>query len=219
MNLSHSYSSLKMFENCPLSYQRQRILKDVKYVQGAEAEVGERIHKQLEDRIKMETALPAESAALEPAVQAILKAREKGGEVSTEREMVLNPSLEVTTWWAKDAWIRSKIDVLVRFDDSAIVIDWKTGKRRPDFAQLELFALQVFAHHPLIDRVTSAFVWTKEVKQDKEVYTREQAPVLWENFLSRVRRVEQAAEKNIWPARPSGLCNWCPCKPTCGYAK
>ena len=31
------------------------------------------------------------------------------------------------------------------------------------------------------------------------------------------RRIEQAAEANVWPAKPSGLCRFCPCSKLCPH--
>lgn len=92
-----------------------------------------------------------------------------------------------------------------------------TGKRRPDFTQLELFALQVFSHYPDVESVTSAFLWLKDNAIDKEVYTRDEAPVMWSRLLRRVHTIEDSLEKEKWPANPSGLCNYCPAKHICKY--
>jgi hypothetical protein len=43
--LAHSYSSIKMFENCPKNYFHQRIEKSVKDSGNAVTAYGERIHK------------------------------------------------------------------------------------------------------------------------------------------------------------------------------
>lgn len=93
-----------------------------------------------------------------------------------------------------------------------------TGKRRPDFSQLELFALQTFVHFPKVQTVHSKFLWIKEGKSDSEVYTRDKMPILWEKLLTRIKRIEKAAETNTWPAKPSGLCPWCPVL-TCKHRK
>jgi CRISPR/Cas system-associated exonuclease Cas4 (RecB family) len=219
MQLSHSFSSIKLFENCPLRYYHQRIAKTVKD-QGGEASLhGERIHKFLEERLKGVLAeLPPEARNLEPVVDSIVRMIGNGS-LDVEREMTLNSDLQPTGWWAPDAWIRSKLDVNIIKGSSAIVMDWKTGKRRPDFTQLELFALQVFAHHPEVTSVTSTFVWTQGMAMDKEVYHRDDAHKMWEKLLSRIQRIEQAAESENWPAKPSGLCQYCPCKSFCDYAK
>ena len=215
-NLSHSFSALKMYENCPKRYYHQRILKEVKD-QGGEATIwGERVHKFLEDRLAKATELPQEVARYDPLCQSIIKLA-TGGELLVEQQLTLNEKLEITSWYAKDAWMRSIVDVLVVQGDEAVMFDWKTGKRRPDFSQLELFALQVFKHYPEVKRVRTAFVWLKDLSMDNEAYTRADEPDLWSRLMRKVVRIEKSLETNRWPAKPSGLCNWCPCKNFCEY--
>lgn len=219
MQLSHSFSSIKMYENCPLRYYHQRIAKTVKD-QGGEASLhGERVHKFLEERLKgVVEELPPELANLEPVVDTVVK-MVGDGSLFIEQEMTLNAGLTPTGWWDPDAWIRSKLDVLIIKGSTAVVMDWKTGKRRPDFTQLESFALQVFAHYPIVELVTGAFVWTQDMTTDKELYRRRDSHQLWEKLLDRIRRIELSAEHDKWPAKPSGLCRYCPCKDFCDYAK
>ena len=163
-------------------------------------------------------ASPPEARNLEPVVS-VIRAMIGSGQLHVEKEMTLTTELTPTGWWDADAWIRSKLDVLILKGPSAIVMDWKTGKRRPDFTQLELFALQVFAHHPEVEVVTSTFVWTQDLTTDKEVYHKRDAHVYWTRLLDRIVRIEQAAAEDNWPAKPSGLCQYCPCKNFCQYAK
>lgn len=216
--LSHSYSSLKLYENCPYRYYHQRIAKTV-VDKGGEASIyGERVHHNLEDRINDKIELPDELKHVEPIV-ASLEKLSTGGELRAELEMTLTQDLTPTTWWANDAWMRSKLDVFISKDSKAIVADWKTGKRYPDFSQLELFALQVFAHYPQVTTVTSSFIWLKDIAMDKEQYTRDDTPRLWGKVITKVNRIEQSLDKDNWPARPSGLCKFCPCKNFCEFAR
>lgn len=216
--LSHSYSALKMYENCPKNYFHQRIEKSVKDSGNAVTAYGERVHKSLELRLGEGTELTRETKAYASLVEAIEKLAVGADALTVEEEMTLNESLVPTGWWDGDAWLRSKIDVLVRKGPDAVMFDWKTGKRRPDFDQLELFAVQVFEHYPHIERVKTTFVWLKEMKMDHETYTRDQLPDLWEKILRKIKRIEGSVEHDNWPAKPSGLCNWCPCKTFCEYA-
>lgn len=218
VKLSHSYSSIKMFENCALQYYHVRIAKTV-INKGGEATIwGERVHKQLEDRLKNNVDLLPESAMHEPAVVALEKLT-GSGTLFVEREATLNKDLQPTGWWDHDAWLRSKLDVLILRGPTAYVFDWKTGKRRPDFSQLELFALQVFTHEPAVQVVHSKFLWLKDGVTDHEKYTRDMMPVMWEKLLGRIKRIEQAAAANVWPARPSGLCAYCPARHLCEFAR
>ena len=215
--LTHSYSSIKMYDNCPKRYFHQRIAKHVTD-QGGEATLyGERLHKMLEERLRDDVDLPAEAATYAPLVDAVLRSA-GNGTLMVEQEMTLNRKLKPTGWWDKDAWMRSKLDVLVLKGKRAIVLDWKTGKRRPDFDQLELFALQVFAHHKDVDEVSSGFVWLKDQAIDRNTYSRDNAGELWSNLLNKVSRIERSLHSEDWPAKPSGLCKFCPARHLCDFA-
>jgi hypothetical protein len=170
MKLAHSYSSIKLFENCPLRYYRQRIKKDVVDEGGEASKHGERIHAFLEKRLKG-SDLDPEVAKYEPLCAAVERAA-KDGELCIEQELVLTERLVPTGWWEPDAWLRSKLDVLIIAGADAVVMDWKTGKRNPDFFQMELFAAQVFKHYPEVQRVKTSLVWLKTLEMDTETYTR-----------------------------------------------
>jgi hypothetical protein len=215
--LTHSYSALKMFENCPKRYNEQRILKLVKDEGGEASIYGERIHKHLEDKLMGVAELPPELSKYTALCEKLMATDTTFA--MAEQELTLNNKLHPTGWWDEDAWLRSKIDVLLIKGSRAIVIDWKTGKRRVDFFQLELFAVQIMSHYPEVNAVTSTFIWLKSDETDSETYTREMLPQLWQNVMVRIKRIEDAKKANVWPAKPSGLCGWCPCKPTCAYAR
>ena len=216
--LAHSFSALKLYENCPKRYYHQRITKEVKDSVGEATLYGERVHKHLEDYLKTGAALPDDSVKLQPLCDTFRTSAGDGG-FFVEQEYTLNKDLQETGWWDADAWLRFKLDVLVvRDNGTAIVADWKTGKRRPDFDQLEMFALAVFSFWPAVNKVTSVFVWTKENAMDKETYKREHIDDMWTRLLTRINRVEKSLETDVWPAKPSGLCRYCPCKDFCEFA-
>jgi len=217
MRLSHSYSSLKLYENCPKRYLHQRVLKEVQDEGGEASKYGERIHEALELRLKEDKTLPQESARYEPLCQSILKASE-GGVLEVEQELTLTENLTPTGWWDADAWLRSKLDILIIKGDTAIVMDWKTGKRRPDFTQLELFALQVFKHFPEVKAVKSTFIWLKDMSMDTETYSREDSNAMWASLMERINRIYESLEHDNWPPKPSGLCRYCPARHMCEYA-
>lgn len=218
VSLSHSYSSLKMYANCPYRYYHQRIAKTVTDPGGEATQFGERVHKSIEEYVRDSQPLSREAEGYSNLVDTV-RASVAGVTPLVEQELTLNKDLQPTGWWDADAWLRSKLDILVIRDNKAIVIDWKTGKRRPDFDQLELFALQTFAHYPDVDSVTSIFVWLKEDAIDKDVYSREQAPAMWEKLLAKITRIEQSVEHDNWPTKPSGLCRFCPCRNFCESAR
>lgn len=218
MRLAHSYSSIKLYENCPLRYFRQRVVKDVVDEGGEASKHGERIHAFLENRLKDNTDLPQEIAQYDTLCKAVERLAE-GGVLEVERELVLNDNLMPTGWWDADAWIRSKLDVLVIKGNDAVVMDWKTGKRNPDQFQMQLFAVQVFKHFPEVQRVKTSLVWLKDMSMDSEQYTRLDANKLWADIMKRIQRIHTSLEHDNWPAKPSGLCRFCPARHDCDYAR
>jgi len=216
--LAHSYSSLKLYENCPLRYYRQRVKKDVVDKGGPASIAGDRIHKQLEDRIAHGTELPEETAHNEPLIRKLEKY--KNWTLIAEQELALDKKLKPTGWWDEDAWFRGKIDVLLLNEDQtkAVVLDWKTGKRRPDMFQMEIFAAMVFAHYNSVQNVETTLVWLKDRAVDKLSVSRKERGFIWQEILKKVKRVEKSLEHDTWPAKPSGLCPYCPARSTCNYA-
>lgn len=214
--LAHSYSSIKDYEQCPLKYQQQRIVKSFKNPPNQYSAHGERVHKDFENHVRDGTPLPPDLIKYAP-----LLAKFIGREVSCEREVVLTEELKPTTWWAPDAWLRGKLDLYVRLTSTtAAVFDWKTGKHRPDFDQMELFALFVWAHDPEIQEVRTALIWTQCDKMDTQTYTREaDANRLWAKHLGKIRKIYESVEKDVWPAKPSGLCGYCGYQPQCVYGR
>lgn len=213
--LSHSYSAIKLFENCPLRYYKQRIEKSI-VDKGSEASAhGERVHKSFEDRIKEKKPLPPELGPKERVVQAI---EELGGVLEAEKELVLTSDLTPTTWFADNAWLRTKIDVFSNHGDKAIILDWKTGARRPDFFQLELYAVQAFIHFPELKACNVGFVWLRDETNDTEIYRRRDFEPLLKEVQERIKRIEDAVAEDVWPAKPGPLCKFCPAKDNCMYA-
>jgi len=218
MKLSHSYSSIKLYENCPYRYFRQRVLKDVVDEGGEASKHGERVHAYLEHRLKSNNLLPQEIAHYEPLCQSVERLAE-GGDLHIEHEMVLTENLTPTGWWETDAWLRSKLDILVINDTIANVMDWKTGKRNLDQFQMQLFAAQVFQHFPDVQTVRTSLVWLKTMEMDTETYYRAQTNDLWADVMKRIQRIYKSLEHDNWPMKPSGLCRFCPARHDCVSAR
>jgi len=215
MKLSHSYSAIKLYENCPLRYFRQRIVKDVVDQGGEASKYGERIHEYLEHRLKSNKMLPQEVAQYEPLC-GMVERLSQYGELHIEKELVLTENLTPTTWWEPDAWLRSKLDILITCNGEAVVMDWKTVKLN---FQMQMFAAQVFKHYPEVQRVKTILVWLKTLEMDSEDYHRTSINEVWAEVMKRINRIHKSLEHDNWPARPSGLCRYCPARHDCDYAR
>jgi len=200
-----SYSGLTSFETCPKRYYHIKVAKDVVDTPGEAATWGSTVHKHIEDRLRDKTPLPASVANLEALVAPI---EAKPGRKLIEYQMAVDASLNPTDWDSNTAWCRGIVDVGVVAErgDKAVLLDWKTGKRKPDSDQLMLFAALAFAHIDTLNVVQTGFVWVKSNEFDKQVFKRGDEPMIWQQFIPRVNRMEKAYELGAFPPKPSGLC-------------
>lgn len=219
VKLAHSHGALTQFENCPKRYYYQRITKEVKDVGGEASIYGERVHRALELCIKGEAELPAEFEKYAVLCRAILS--NPGATTIAEQELTVNNQLKPTGWWDSDAWVRSKLDILQIQGRRAHIFDWKTGKRKLDWSQMELCSAMTFLHYPEVMEIKSSYVWLQDMKIDTnpKTFTRGDDLVgLLLKLFPRIKRIEAALAANNWPAKPSGLCPYCPAKGICEYA-
>ena len=218
--LSFSHTSLKDFANCPLAYYHKRVLKDVVFQQTDAAVFGVEAHKHFELRVTENKPLPDHYADYEP----VLFDKIKGYKLEAEKQYCFNEKLEQVEWYAPDAWLRGVVDLVVWLDEETVwIVDFKTGKRRPEFDQLELFAAFIMHTNPQVKNVRASYLWinVKPPAIDTETYTREQLQGIWASVMTKIRRVYKASEHDVWPARPSGLCGWCDFKKQhgCEYSR
>lgn len=207
-NVTWSYSDLPSFETCPRRYQLTRVTKEVTEPQTEAILWGNQVHNALEKYAKERKPLPTALKKYQKYVDKILS---YDGKRIVEERLTINANFKPTKWMAKDAWCRGIIDIGVVGAEKAYLLDWKTGKRKPDSSQLKLFAGLAFAHYPWVSKVVTGFIWLKDCEFDKETFTREQVSDIWSDFLPRVNRIEYALKSDKWTPKPSGLCkNWCP---------
>lgn len=219
--IAWSYSRLSAFETCPKQFYHKSVIKDVEDPPGEHLKWGNQVHKAFEDYINGELdPIPDWFEKWVPVADTVKNREHKGCKVEAEVEVVFDRNFKRVDWWDKKAWLRSKLDVFITCGDKATVLDWKTGKRRPNSDQLELFATLVFIAFPEINTVTTSFVWLNTGETDSETYHRDQVVELWNGFEQRYERYEQAFEFDNWTPKPSGLCKkWCPVpKSKCPYS-
>lgn len=198
-----SHTSLTSFETCPKKHYHTKVVKDVKEDFGEAASWGLKVHKLLEDRAKTGAPLPDYLSNCEPIIENILA---KDGELLVEEKVALDINLNPVTFFDKSAWCRGVVDIGKVNDKNAVLLDWKTGKRKPENDQMRVFAAFSFAKFPWVEKITTGFVWLKDNKLDKNLFTRRQhMQELWGEILPRVNRLDAAYQKDSWPAKPLSL--------------
>lgn len=211
MALAHSYSAIKDFEGCPRRYNEVRILKKFKSKDTEATLYGTAVHKAFEDFIKDGVALPASFEAYRKFVEPLATL---DADIRCEEKMGIRADFTPCGFFDKDVWFRGIPDYLAisRSGKVARVADYKTGKssRYADTAQLELMAAMVFIHHPTVEKVKGALLFVVVGDIIKAEYTRSQLPEILSKWAGRASAIESALEVNVWNARSSALCKFCP---------
>jgi len=218
---SWSYSADADYRNCPFQYAHKRFYCTIEFQETEAIIWGNRVHKAAELALKsMPHNDPEAFTPVEKYVDLMLRS---GYTPHAELEIALTRGLKVTKWFAKDAWLRCKVDVtLLDFKRTeAKIFDFKTGKTiKDDEDQLRLSGAALSVMFPTIEKFEGKYIWTKHQQVTGiRPFTKAEVPAIWQDFLARAARMENAWATESFPQKPNGLCRkWCPVTvcPHCG---
>lgn len=202
-----SYSVITRYENCPKQYYHLNVIKDFKDEDSEYAAEGKLVHESMRNRVIFGKPLPLPLRHLEKIAK---RFADTEGEKQGEMRLALNRDFEPVDFFAPDVWVRGIIDLLIVKEKTGIIIDWKTGKVKDDFTQLGLTAAIVSRWIPEIELFRTGFVWTKSQKLSPRNYTLTKLQDVWNDLIPRAEKVERARKTTDFPAKPSGLCRYCP---------
>ena len=208
-----SYSALTRFENCPKQYYEINLTKNFKDEDSEFAAEGKLIHDSMFNRVLKNTPLPLQ---LRPFEATAAKFAAADGEKHGEMKLALNRDFQPRDFFAPDVYVRVVVDLLIIRGTQAIIVDWKTGKPKDDFTQLKLTAAVLKHYMPELDFFKLLFVWLKHNKVSPKTATNSKLTETWNELLPRVGKIEEAIKTTSFPAKPSGLCKWCPVR-TCPH--
>lgn len=206
-----SYSSMKLFEQCPRKYYHLRVAKDVVEPESDAMHYGTRFHEAAEQYIRDGTPLPE---YFKFAKSALDNLNTFEGEKFCEYEMGITADLEPCEFKAPNVWYRGIADLLIinREKGEARVVDYKTGKsaKYADPDQLELMSLCVFKHFPEVKKVKAGLLFVIANAFPKAQFDLRDE-VRWDKWKYKHQRLQAAHENDTWNPKPSGLCKaWCP---------
>lgn len=227
-----SWTRLETFEQCPRKFQGSYITKEFPKpdFDAEHFRKGRAVHKAIEDRIKYGTPIPnpirddkggewyMDLSHLDKFLISVDKAEDD--QKLVEKKYALDHNYNAVDWFNRATIWRCAFDLCVVIGNTAIIIDWKTGKVKQASDQLKLFAAFAFTVFPQVTRVVTAYVWceNQEAKPSIQTYDRAQHQNLWLEFGDRGELVQMANESGNWPARKNSFCKWCDALPTqCEY--
>lgn len=230
IQIAWSWSRLNDFESCPQKFFHKYILKDCykeEYVPHLEKGKFYHLGMELMLRDGFDSAMQGLVADTRdkqqwlPDVQRVMvslkpmvEAMRKAPIYEAEKQIAYDIRMNKVSWFSKQAWCRVIYDaVAVWPGEKAFVLDWKTGKFKPQVTgQLKLFGGSALVEYdvPVVD---TAYVWLEHKKTTPAVYRRPDRDPIWNEFGDRSNLIQLAVQSGNWPCKPSPLCNWCPVGP------
>ena len=204
-NVKWSYSSLTLFQQCPRKYFHLRVLKDVVEPESPAMLYGTQVHEAAELYVKDGTEIPEKFAFIKPVLDTLIATP---GTKLCEYKMGLTKDKKPCDFFDKDVWFRGVADLLILNGSTAYVVDYKTGKsaQYADKKQLELMALAVFKHFPVIERVKAGLVFLVSEEFVREQYNVDIQDERWAMWDSEIKRIEDAIENDTWNPKQNFTC-------------
>lgn len=211
-----SYSTLKAYEKCPQQIYLTKVKKLSKDIEPSAALLkGIAVHAAAEQYVDGTNRgdLPKSLSNFSVGFRELARAFDDG-DVEVEGEWAFTVAWENTGYFARDCWVRFKLDAIVKESDTSFrVIDYKTGRsfgnELEHQSQLMLYAVAVFHKHPEAQFV-DAEIWYLDDSSGHKLqksYTREIAMGFKANWVKRGLKMTQATE---FPPKPSKFnCRWC----------
>lgn len=220
---SWSFTRYNDYKQCPLKAKLKHLDKIEEPPNEAMARGGD-IGRLAELFIKGQLKkLPLELKKFEAEFKALAKMYK-----ATPKRMVVEDSWAMTKDWKATKWndwegcaVRVKIDVGHLTSPTAMkVIDWKTGKYRPEkreeyVEQLELYALAAFTLNPQLEKVEAllcyldvgvTFPEPRSEDAKRLTFTRADVPRLKKLWDKRTRAM---LLDRAFPPRPNDKCRYC----------
>jgi hypothetical protein len=220
-----SFSTLKDFESCKYRTYLSKVEKMPHPTGNMQAaDRGNRVHDAAEEFVTGKTdVLIKELEKFETSLNR-LKEEFLQGIVECEQNWGFTAEWDTVSWRDDSLWCRMKLDVLL-FDgeDSAYVIDYKTGKKFGNEIkhtdQGLSYAIGTIMRYPQIQTVQVEFWYTDQGETLKKLFTRSQLMLLVPHLEERAHKMTSCT--SFEPSPSVHTCKWCPHRETnnCAYAE
>jgi hypothetical protein len=207
-----SYSSIKLFDQCPKKYNHLRILKDVKEEQSEHLIYGNAVHKAAEKYVKNDVPIPEKFGYTQPVIDVL---KNKPGEKHCELKLGVKKDGDGYApcgFFDKEVWLRTIVDLLIVDGAKGWIVDYKTGKnaKYADTKQLDVMAGAVFVHYPQLEEIKSGLAYLVSKDFIKKTHEKENHKKYLNTFSWELDRLASAVESGVWNANSGPLCGWCP---------
>jgi hypothetical protein len=208
--ITWSYSSLALYQQCPKKYYHLKVVKDIKEPLSEAITFGNEIHKIAEEYVGKGRPIPEKYNHIELALKSL---KDMPGEKLCENKLGLTAELEPCGFFDRNVWWRGVADLIILQGDTALTVDYKTGKssKYAELKQLEIVSLAIFKHFPEVKKVKAGLMFLFADDFIKTAYLADSQQELWGSWISDVGQLQASVENNMWNPKPNFTCRgWCP---------
>lgn len=219
MGFVFSPSNLSTFCQCPRKFQGQSMTKEIPYKPSKARSRGVLVHNTLEQAIRkgFDTVKSWPEGVDMDFIRQRLNLLERVRlatecKVFIEQELCINKKGEQVDWWADDAWLRAKADMLIVPTNPSLsvsLVDFKTGKRWDDDhmqLRLESYLAHTIFKRPRV-RYSYWYVDAGELDGDNIDMSGGLYPV--QDLLNLIDECQQSINANYFPPQKNRFCKWC----------
>jgi len=203
-----SFSRWALYRSCPRNYMLDKIKKLVPFKGNSATERGDTVHKMAEAYLKGRTkGLPDELNNFKTEFTNLRKVAAK----SEEEWCVTKDGKKTHGQDWNGVWLRAKVDAHATLDDDTIlIIDFKTGRIKPDMAQLDLYAALSTLYYD-VENIEVEIWFLDHQGEDaifSKTYTRREAEALWRSKW-RERATRMLEDRTFKPKPSLASCKYC----------
>lgn len=213
--LAWSYSRLSTWMQCPFKAKLLMIDK-LKEPTNAAMERGSDIHKKLEVYMSAgKGRVFKEMGPYKKYLSGIRKNKKNYKAFAAEMQVAFNKDLKQVDWFGWDAWLRAILDLYILEDDKkAIIIDYKTGRRKNEHVdQANMYAAVFYLlNKDTFDKKGELSVQFLYVDQPniEEMLEKTYNLKMCEKYLKQFLKMGEAMTKDeAFVKKPSNNCKWC----------
>lgn len=213
MGIVFSPSRLSTFRDCPRKFYGQ-ISGGIKWQGTKQKSRGTKLHSFMQDAVRLgwpDSGLTDTTVDAGYARGVVDALRAMPAETFIEHEMAMTAQGRACDWWAGDAFLRARADImLLPKDDSPILVgDIKTGKNWDDDhlqLRIECLLAHIIYQRPVI-KYQYWYIDQGETEEGLIDFRNGLGPV--RDIYALLREATLAVKNNDYPARANRFCKWC----------
>jgi len=199
--MSWSYSRLSTWETCPAK-AKYKFLEKLPEPDSAAAARGGAIHKLAEAYLNGDVKeVPPELFQVEGFLDDLKGAK-------SELQLAFTNEWAPCSWFGPQVYCRVIFDAVKIDGTYGIIVDHKTGKKRPEEHkdQLRLYALAAFVQWPELEEVEAQIIYIDHGDRMRMMFHRrdlDELKVFWDD------RAGKMLADDIFSPKPNPTCRWC----------